>query len=562
MKYFLLILFMGIAGGTLVAQQSVGIGTATPNNSAVLDLTSTSKGLLIPRMTGAQRTAIVTPATGLMVYQTNTVASPASVPGFYLYDGAAWKMVAKTEDIPAASSYWLHSGTRDYLYNNSDSVGIGTSTPDQKLHINSGKIYLQDNRAGQSPHVIFDVPAGTNLKEGGLQFRRSGDTLAALNYVENTSFANYIRIGLSNAGKSTDLTINTNGEIGIGTHNPSGKLHISTYDGDNVLINDSDGMIQFAKPIIGGFEKKAFVQLSDQDDLRLGTNSANNTGRIVMRTNGSDQVTVDAAGDVGIGVPFALTKLQIDNGQDAGITANDNGYVMLGNISGTNLLIDNNEIMVRSGLTTPSTLTIQNDGGDLRVGSNNRLFVDDNGNVGIGTGAPAGKLHITGRTYINNGSGEALAIAGTNPFIQFYHNNNSYGFIQQAGTDLFMGVNGGRLHLDGTQVAIGGVVAAASAYKLTVTGKVICEEVKVKLSGNWPDYVFGPNHKMRTLEELEGFINTNKHLPNIPAAADIEQNGLEVGDMQKRMMEKIEELTLYIIGLKKEIDELKKANNK
>ena len=54
----------------------------------------------------------------------------------------------------------------------------------------------------------------------------------------------------------------------------------------------------------------------------------------------------------------------------------------------------------------------------------------------------------------------------------------------------------------------------------------------------------------------------HRHLPNIPAAAEVEQNGMEVGDMQKKMMEKIEELTLYIIDLKKEIDELKKNNNK
>ena len=60
------------------------------------------------------------------------------------------------------------------------------------------------------------------------------------------------------------------------------------------------------------------------------------------------------------------------------------------------------------------------------------------------------------------------------------------------------------------------------------------------------------------LPQLEQFINTNKHLPNIPKAIDVEKSGIEVGDMQKRMMEKIEELTLYIIDLQKQVEELKK----
>ena len=122
-----------------------------------------------------------------------------------------------------------------------------------------------------------------------------------------------------------------------------------------------------------------------------------------------------------------------------------------------------------------------------------------------------------------------------------------------------MGVNGGNLQLDATgQVAIGNVIPAASAYKLTVTGKIICEELKVKLvSSIWPDYVFDKKYKLPTLSYLENFIEKNKHLPNIPSAAEVEKNGIEVGDMQKKMMEKIEELTLYIIDLQKQIDLLK-----
>jgi hypothetical protein len=556
----LLIIFVS----TSLRAQSVGIGTTTPNTSAALDVNSTTKGFLIPRMTGAQRLAITTPATGLLVYQTNSTVTPVSSPGLYIHDGAGWKLIAKMEDITAPEQYWLHHTTGNYVYT-ADSVGIGTSTPDEKLQIVSGKVEISDNRTGQSPHLIFDSP-NTTAKEGGLQWRRVADTMASFNYVNNTSTANYVRLSVGAPARSDDLTVNTAGEVGIGSHSPLGKFHIGPYNGDNMVIHDADGIIQFyeSSNIIGDPPiKRGFIQITD-GDLRAGTNSGNNTGKFIVRTNGADRMFVDAGGDVGIGTPFPITKLHIIDGQDAGMDGSSNGFIMVGETSGTNLLIDNNEIVARSGVSTPATLNLQNDGGNLAIGGNTTINATTTFNgtaTHQATTTVNAQFTVNGHATMTN-NGEALAITGTNPFMQFYQGNTAHGFIQQSGNNLFMGVNGGNLRLDAAQVAIGSIVAGSSAYKLAVTGKVICEEVKVKLSGNWPDYVFSPEYKRPTLNELETFIKANRHLPNIPAAAEVEQNGMEVGDMQKKMMEKIEELTLYIIDLKKEIDELKKNNNK
>src|ERR1043166_8626873 len=94
-KFFSISFAISIAWSTLSAQTntfpstgSAGIGTITPNASSILEIKSTTQGLLIPRMTGAQRNAIASPATGLMIYQTN------GTPGFYYYDGSAWTAVA------------------------------------------------------------------------------------------------------------------------------------------------------------------------------------------------------------------------------------------------------------------------------------------------------------------------------------------------------------------------------------------------------------------------------------------------------------------------------------
>ncbi|MES2777453.1 MAG: hypothetical protein V4722_24955 [Bacteroidota bacterium] len=91
-----------------------------------------------------------------------------------------------------------------------------------------------------------------------------------------------------------------------------------------------------------------------------------------------------------------------------------------------------------------------------------------------------------------------------------------------------------------------------TGYKLRVQGKIIAEELRVQLVNTWPDYVFAKNYNLRSLESLEEYIAQNQHLPNVPAAAEVEKSGIALGEMQSKMMEKIEEMTLYIIDLKKE----------
>jgi hypothetical protein len=102
----------------------------------------------------------------------------------------------------------------------------------------------------------------------------------------------------------------------------------------------------------------------------------------------------------------------------------------------------------------------------------------------------------------------------------------------------------------------------ATGYALSVNGKIACEEVLVEDMVSWPDYVFNEDYNLMSLEELEKSIGKSKHLPGIPSAAEIEENGLSLGDMQKRMIEKIEELTLYTIQQNKMIKELQEKMEK
>ncbi len=100
-------------------------------------------------------------------------------------------------------------------------------------------------------------------------------------------------------------------------------------------------------------------------------------------------------------------------------------------------------------------------------------------------------------------------------------------------------------------------------YKLAVNGSAIFTQVVVKLYNNWPDYVFGDNYKLRSLNSLEQYINTNKHLPDMPSTEEMQKkDGEDLGEMNAKLLQKVEELTLYVIQLKKEIEKLEDRNKK
>lgn len=96
-----------------------------------------------------------------------------------------------------------------------------------------------------------------------------------------------------------------------------------------------------------------------------------------------------------------------------------------------------------------------------------------------------------------------------------------------------------------------------SNYRLFVKGGILTEEVRVSLANTWADYVFKDNYVLKPLNEVESFINDNGHLPNVPSAKQVKEEGIELGEMTKIQQEKIEELTLYLIEQNKEIEKLK-----
>jgi hypothetical protein len=92
---------------------------------------------------------------------------------------------------------------------------------------------------------------------------------------------------------------------------------------------------------------------------------------------------------------------------------------------------------------------------------------------------------------------------------------------------------------------------------LTVNGTIHAKEVQVDVNIPVPDYVFEKSYKLPELKIIEAYVNQNKHLPEIPSAKEMEENGLNLKEMNLLLLKKIEELTLYVIDQQKQIDQLK-----
>ncbi len=224
---------------------------------------------------------------------------------------------------------------------------------------------------------------------------------------------------------------------------------------------------------------------------------------------------------------------------------------------------------------------------DIKLQTNglDKMIIKSNGNVGIGTTTPSQKLDIRGNVS-STGTLSLGSIASSNSLrdiISLYGNRlgetNMYGFgVEGDGTLYNKAVNNHRwyisknadkgtsakMELSNSRLFVSGNlglgVKDTKGYKLAVAGSkgIIAEEVTVKLKSAWPDYVFANDYKLPTLKDVENHIKEKGHLANIPSAKEVKENGVKLGEMNTKLLEKVEELTLYTIQQEKKLE---KQNN-
>ncbi|MFH0756865.1 MAG: hypothetical protein V2B15_06235 [Bacteroidota bacterium] len=145
----------------------------------------------------------------------------------------------------------------------------------------------------------------------------------------------------------------------------------------------------------------------------------------------------------------------------------------------------------------------------------------------------------------------------TNTWLEFiYLNVNTRKYEFRNGINDAEFLNSGKILFNNTGGVGIGVTTIPTGVKLAVNGKVNCKEVEVTLTG-WSDHVFNKNYSLMPLSEVENFITANKHLPGIPSEKEVLESGINLGNMDALLLQKIEELTLYVIDLKKENEALK-----
>lgn len=184
------------------------------------------------------------------------------------------------------------------------------------------------------------------------------------------------------------------------------------------------------------------------------------------------------------------------------------------------------------------------------------IYNTNSGNVGIGTSSPSYKLEVLGTWafrqdgYFYNSAAYAYE-SSTDQYLHFKTYQGKGYLGMNSSNSLVLQSNGGNV----------GIGTANPDHKLDVKGTIHALEVKVDVSVP-ADYVFEENYYLTPLEEVETFIKENHHLPGIPSAKEIRETGWELGVMSNKLLEKVEELTLYVIELKKENEEIKKEIQK
>lgn len=525
---------------------NVGIGTTKPNESAILDLQSTNKGFLLPRLTLNQRGTISSPATGLMVYQTDFLS------GIYVYDGSKWGVLNGASSVVSANSVaegtaWGIAGnkgtTKDNFFGTTDSSAIYIRVNNEPSGLIDNRLYntflgYRSGRVTKSFNsVIVGAYAMQRASEGndnvviGYQSMFSHETGRHNVVVGSTSLATN-RFGSQNTVLGAMA-----GYRSIGSSNVLLGYQAGYFEaGDHKLYIHNNAS---ANPLIYG----------EFDKGRVGINTSSPKSALTI-----DSKVINSSG------------LQFTRLTSASTTKNTNGKVLSVDAEGNVILVPDISSAGSNGNTTTNFMPWGAVNNDIRNSNAGNVVI--NGSLIASDRLDARKLEvgvggIMFKSFANSSAtqaanGKVLSVDNAGSIILV---NDMVGQPAAAGQNYWK-LSGNRLDLSqNSKVIIGeGITKISDNFNLYVSKGIMAERVRVSVpnSEKWADYVFNKKYELATLPAIEKYIEANQHLPNIPSAQEMAKNGLDVLEISTKFMEKIEELTLYAIEANKRIEGLEK----
>ncbi|MCF6364734.1 MAG: hypothetical protein L3J35_00880 [Bacteroidales bacterium] len=565
---------------------AIGIGTDAPASSSLLDINSTEKGILIPRLSSRQISAVQNPANSLLVFNTTENM-------FMFYDEAIlqWRTLMASEGTSNAEKLWNRDNSKQgitFLLNIDDNVGIGTENPNASFEIKpkgNDALRILTSKTGISANIQFTDKDDSNYVgfiapdtidenilwqlpnvKGDSGQVLTTDGAGLLTWSEKTAADTWIRDSINN---SVFLSF-ANDFVGIGTNIPLKPLHIfSSY-------TETGG---------GGIEPLAGNTADNYSVFRLEN----------RRTSVSD-------------VGFSVTDVNLWDFENANDTLNINykGYIVqVGEITEKNFSFSNDGTFTAekfagdgSGLTNielngPIILDNEmeawtNNGWSPRIQTKlGTVWASTNksslGDYYLGLGMTHSGWYFM--TRYDNGDKDYVAVIREDgkilckeleiskssggywntPFIKVKKPTNSdlaaFGFETNLQHWVIAAISSSSA---GDGFWIKDIKNNKVPFKITNTGVVeihdklwVADEIAVQATNPWPDFVFKDNYKLMPLNQLQDYIKENGHLPNIPTSEDVKKEGIKLAQNQALMLQKIEELTLYIIDLKEENDKLK-----
>lgn len=351
----ILFVFLIFTMTTMLTAQNVGINDngAQPDASAMLDIQSNDKGILIPRMSTIARNMINNPAQGLLVYDTTT-------DGFWFFDGNEWiELITEVE----GDGDWEISGN-DMFSNVSGNVGIGTNMPNAPLDV----------------ATPFGQPS--IVTRGGFDYATETGQYMHFGHWDGSTF-------------SERMVVNPNGNLGLGTSNPTFPIHVLADGEKGLKLQQGNGNYQQ-------------IRWTDTNDaLQAAISVDHNSPQMNFFVNGADRIHIKETGNVGIGTSNTFAQLTLT--ESLGFTNGTSPMLYIFEDGTSNPT----RPIIAHSLDFPDFGLAYQDDGDKMIFQGNgnpkmAIRLGGGGGVGIGTDDPDTELHVLGSE--NNGSDATLKI--------------------------------------------------------------------------------------------------------------------------------------------------------